>query len=192
MKTRVFFALLILFYAFIAGCSLPAKAIEKSLCSFTREEKINKSMFGKKKTILVKDFRGNEVYEEDMAGLKEEVEKYISGHPDLSEPGKTNLRELRVTEGIPKEEVKLLLGAPDKITRISSVKKEASEAWIYKLKKMNVFSVFIIPVLLVHQAYYLYFQDNLLVNMEKHYLKQTVEQNAGPGLFDDPKKETSK
>lgn len=188
---KIFSIILVLFYLGMTGCSMPSAALERSLYSFTKEEKKIKGAFGKKKFISIKDFRGNDVYEEDIIDLKEEIEKYISSHPDLSESAKNNLRELRVTEGATREEVRLLLGAPDKIIRASSAKKGTSEIWIYKLNKMNAFTIFIVPVFFIHQAYYLYFQDNSLFNIERHYLRQIVEQSPGPGIVGKTTPETN-
>ena len=57
------------------GCSMPIVAIQRPLYSFTREEKITKGGFmGKKKSITIKDFRGNDAYDEDIEALKTEVE----------------------------------------------------------------------------------------------------------------------
>jgi hypothetical protein len=159
------------------GCSLPTAAIQRPLYSFTREEKKIKSGFGgEKKSITVKDFRQNDAYDEDIATLKEEVEKYISRRQDLSDSAKNNLREIKVTPGASRNEVVLLLGKPDKLTRVSgSGRYGASEIWIYKLSKIRVFTIFILPVFPVHEGYYLYFKDGALVEIERHYLKQVVE-----------------
>ena len=95
-------------------------------------------MFGSaSKTVTIKDFRENEMYREDIAALKEKVEKYISVHNDLSEGGKNNLRELKVTKGATEEEVELLLGEPDRVI---------SGAWIYKINKSATFSIIFLPI----------------------------------------------
>ena len=133
---------------------------------------------------MIKDFRGNEAYEEDMEGLKKEAQVYISQHPALSETAKNNLRELKVTQGSAVDEVAFLLGKPDKVSKSSGGGRYgASEIWIYKLSKIRVFTVFVFPVFLVHEAYYLYFKEGTLVEIERHYLKQVIEQGAGPGVI---------
>lgn len=157
---------------------MPTSASYREIYSFTKEEKKVKSVFGKKQSISIKDFRENEMYEEDMEALKEDVEKYIALHPDLSEAAKNNLRELRVAEGATKEEVKLLLGEPDKIS---------DETWVYKINKLRAITVFIVPVFFVHEGYYLYFKDGVLSGIQRHYPKQVVEQVPGPGLFEKKK-----
>jgi len=164
------------------GCSMPAAAIQRTLCSFTREEKVTKGFMGERKSVTIKDFRGNEAYDEDMEGFKKEAEEYISKHPDLKEAAKDNLRNLRITQGSGADEVTLLLGKPDKVVRAAGKSPYgASEIWIYKLSKMRAFTIFIIPVFFVHEGYYLYFKDRALVEIERHYLEQVVHQGQGAG-----------
>ena len=174
----------------IGCCSIPVVAIQGPLYSFTREEKITKGGFmGKKKSITIKDFRGNDAYDEDIEALKADVEKYISQHPDLSELAKNNLREIKVTQGATVDEAVLLLGKPDKLVRVAGGGRYgASEIWIYKISKIRVFTIFILPVFFVHEGYYLYFKDGALVEIERHYLKQVVQQSEGPGVIESKKK----
>lgn len=185
---RISSAILIILCVYLGGCcSLPGVETCNQLHSFIKTERKAKSGFGgKSKVILIKDFRGSdEVYEEDMAALKEEVEKYISGHPELSDATKNNLRELKVAPGATKQEVELLLGAPDKAEKSKgSADFNASEVWIYKINKIRAFTVFIIPVFFVHEGYYLYFKDDALAGIERHYLKQIVQQSAGAGVVE--------
>jgi hypothetical protein len=178
MRKSTSFPVLILSCLFLSGCSIPSAARYTQLYSLTKEEKkVSSGLGGKRKVVLIKDFRENEMYEEDLAALKEEVEKYIASHPDLSEAAKNNLRALKVAEGATKEEVKLLLGEPDKASP-----GHASEVWIYRISKMRAFSVFIVPVFFAHEGYYLYFKDGVLTAIERHYPKQIVEQGAAPGI----------
>lgn len=171
------------------GCSLPAVTVQSPLYSIVKQEKRTKAGFmGEKSFILIKDFRGNDAYDEDITGLKAEVEKYISQHPDSSESAKNNLRELKVTPGATGDEVALLLGRPDRIMSATGRGRyAASEIWIYRLNKIRIFTIFILPVFPVHEGYYLYFKDGALVEIEKHYLKQIVEQHAGPGVIESKK-----
>lgn len=184
--------ILILFLCFyISSCSVPTAANYRQLYSFTREEKKLKGVIGKKKVVLIKDFRENDMYEEDMEGLKQEVEEYILAHPDLGEQAKLNLRELKVTEGARKEEVRLLLDKPDKVVRArGKANYAADEIWIYKISKLRTFTVFIIPVFLCHEGYYLYFKDDLLAGIERHYLTQIVQQGSAPGVIPSREKTT--
>jgi len=132
-------------------------------------------MFSKKYE-SIKDFRGIEMYDEDIDALKEEVKEYIVAHPELSDAKKKDLRELKVMQGETKEEVRLLLGSPDKIVN--------PQTWVYKISTWRAFTVFIVPVFFVHEGYYLYFKDDILTGIEKHYLKQLIEQSAGPGVYE--------
>lgn len=163
---------------------MPTAAKYSQIYSFTREEKKVKGGFGsKRKVVSVKDFREIAMYAEDITALKEEIEKYIVAHPDLSESTKNNLRELKVTAGAAKEEVKLLLGEPDKVTKTST-----SEIWIYRINRIRAFTVFIIPVCFVHEGYYLHFKDNALLAIERHSLQQSVHQARAPGIIGTSKK----
>lgn len=130
---------------------------------------------GSKTYVDIKDFRGNERYDEDIAALKEEAEKYIALHPELSEGVKSALRELKVSAGLNTEEVQLLLGRPDNT---------AKDMWVYRISKLRIFTVFIIPVFPVHEGYYLYFKDGVLKTIEKHYLRQTIEQSPSSGVYE--------
>ncbi len=176
--------ILVFFCICIYGCSIPSVARQNQLSTYYKEEtKKKKSFFGGKKPEFFKDFREDEAYEEDIVALKEEAEKYISGHPDLSDAAKTNLRELKVTEGASRQEVELLLGTPDKVSRLGAgANYNATELWIYKISRIRAFTIFIVPICFVHEGYYLYFKDDVLAGIERHYLRQTIEQGAGPGV----------
>ncbi len=169
---------------------MPIVSTQGPLYSISREEKVTKSGFmGSRKSITIKDFCGNEAYDEEIGALKEEVEKYISQNPNLGEQAKNNLRELKVTDGTTKDEVILLIGKPDKIMRAAGGGRYgASEIWIYRISKIRVFTIFILPVFFIHEGYYLYFKDGALVGTEKHSLKQTVYQGEGPGLVESKNK----
>lgn len=169
---------------YISGCSLPTQATCRQIYSFTKVEKEIKGTLSKKKEIQIKDFRENQMYEEDLAALKQDIEKYISDHVNLSEATKSNLRGLKVAEGAAKEEIGLLLGKPDKILKaVTSGRYNACEIWIYRINKLRAFNVFILPIFFVHEGYYLYFKDDILVGIERHSLQQIVQQSPGPGIF---------
>ena len=160
----------------LLGCSVPAAAKYSQLYSFTKEEKINKGSFGlKQKVELLKDFREDEMYSEDIDALKIEVEKYIAANPDLDEVTKNNLRELKLTPGATKPEVSLLLGEPDKTGN-------SGDLWIYRISRIRAFIFFIFPYFFAHEGYYLYFEDNHLKVIEKHYPEQIFHQASAPGL----------
>ena len=77
------------------------------------------------------------------------------------------------------------MGEPDKI--IKGVR-ETSEVWIYTIKKMDAFTVFIIPIFFTHQSYYLYFDGDRLKNIERHYLEQLLESSSPATQSDFDKK----
>ena len=176
-------AILVLSCIYITGCcSVPRVASCKQLYSIAKEEKKIKGRFSKSKIALIKDFRGKEVFEENITALKEKVENYISSHTDLNETAKNNLRKLKVTDGAPKEEVKLLLGEPDKVVKTEK-KDTASEIWIYRTSKPSTFTIILLPVFFGHEEYYLYFKDSALTLIERHYLAQTFyASDSGMGL----------
>jgi len=180
---KIQFLILIFFCVCIYGCSIPSVANQNQISSYYKEGKKKSSFLGGEKPLSLKDFRQNEAYEEDMTALKEEAEKYISGHPGLSDSAKNNLRELKVTQGASRQEVELLLGKPDKVSRLGAgADYDATEVWIYKISRIRAFTIFIVPVLFVHEGYYLYFKDDILAGIEKHSLRQVIEQGAGPGV----------
>jgi hypothetical protein len=174
----------------ITGCSVPVSSVQKPLCSFVKEVKVAKGgMMGKKKIVTLTDFRGNEAYEEDMENFQKTVEEYVAQHPSLSEAAKGNLKNMQVTSGSTKEDVTLLLGKPDKI--ISPAGKNpygAEEIWVYSMHKRQAYTVFIMPVFFPRESYCLYFKDGVLLEIERHYLKQVVGQAPGPGLTGSVKK----
>ncbi len=187
---KVLFLLLILFCIYISGCcSIPRADNYKQLYSFTKEKKKIKGRFGaQSKVISIKDFRENETYDENIAALRERIEKYISSHADLNEAAKNNLRELKVAEGATKEEVKLLLGEPDKVAKIGEKVDTATEIWIYQTSKSSIFTIVFLPVFFGREEYYLYFKDNILTLIERHYLEQTFyASDSGMGLQDKTK-----
>lgn len=176
-------AVCILLAAILAGCSMPAKDIQGSLHSFTKEEKGKKGFFGEKRSVKISDVRGSEIYEEDIEGLKEEAEEYISQHPGLTDAVKSDLRELKISQGATIQEVTLLLGEPDKAAKLSGGNPYgAQEVWIYKHSKIRAFTVFIFPIFFVHEAYYLFFKDGKLAGIERRYLRQVIQQGGGEGL----------
>ncbi|MBN1913537.1 MAG: hypothetical protein JW788_03965 [Candidatus Omnitrophica bacterium] len=141
--------------------------------------------FVKKKEVVIKDFRENDNFQENIDARKEKVEAYILQNGQLEESVKNNLRDLAVTNGQNQEQVRLLLGEPDKIQG----KKTKSQLWIYKINKTNSYNVFILPVFFPNEGYYLYFKEGVLSKIERHYIKQVVHQGYGPGVFVSEEKE---
>lgn len=175
-KYQKLFFILVIFSIVFSGCSIPAKTTYNELYSFNRGEKKKKGFMSSKKRVSIKDFRDSGAYEEDIIALREEAAKYVAAHSEMSPEAKNNLQELKVAPGLNKEQVKLLLGEPDKYA--------SPKVWIYRIKKVRAFTIFIIPVFFPHESYRLYFQGDILTGIERHYLKQMVEQTPAPGVVD--------
>jgi hypothetical protein len=131
----------------------------------------------KRKVSLLKegrDFLGNAVDKQDIKAAGEKAEKYISEHSDLSEASKNNLRQLILSEGSNKEEVRLLLGEPTRIIQPKDKTQDASEIWLYKSKKSHPFNMLVFPLFPIYEVYCFYFKENVLTEIEKHYWRQTL------------------
>lgn len=165
LMKKLIFPVLVILCSYVSGCSYARVEKYSQLETFTsnKAEKKGKGLSSK----AIKDFRGNNVRNEDIEIVKAKVEKYISLHKDLNEATKNRLRELTVTEGATKEEVELLLGKPTKI-----IVRPSSEMWVYKTRKTDPLPMLEVPVSF-HQSYCLYFKENALVGIEMHYLKHT-------------------
>lgn len=161
------------------GCSMPKSARYAQIESISRQEKSIKSGFTRKKVVIIQDFRENDRFDEDIEQLKAKVEAYITEHPELSDAQKANLRELKVTEGAGAEEIRLLLGKPDKITDRKSLEGISSETWIYRINHRSTFTVFIFPVLPMHEGYYLKLENKRLKTIERHFLEQVLDSGGG-------------
>lgn len=170
---RILFSSIIFFCLYISGCSVPVAIQHGQLNAFSEEKIKLNSQTGV--FILVRDFYGNEVGEENRERLKKDVEQYISLHSSLDEKEKNNLRELKVVPGNSKEEVDLLLGKPFKVLEANDKTNKASELWIYRKDKVDTFLIFILPVFFAHDSYYLYFDGDKLNAIEEHYIKQAIE-----------------
>lgn len=163
---------------------MPMLSAQKDMPGLTRQERRISEGFAKRRLIEFRDFRGNLAYEDEIAGLKEKIEKYISSHPELSDEVKLSLRELKIIAGFKKPEVELLLGKPDAVKKSGAgAKYGATSIWAYKKNKMRAFTVFIIPVFFVHEAYYLYFKDEFLAGIDSSSLKQTLHQAPARGVI---------
>lgn len=157
--------ILILAFCFSGCCSIPSREPYNQLFGYTKEEK--KKSFGTKITTL-KDFRGNIIQEKNIAALNKKVEEYISNNADSPSPNESMLRQHKVAEGATREEVRLILGQPDKINP------GPPEVWIYRLKKISAFTILIFPVFFPHEGYYLYFKEGALTGIERHYFEQVI------------------
>lgn len=141
-------------------------------------------MGGRRKVVTIKDFRLNDAYDEDIDAVKERVEKYISSHPQTPDSIKLSLREFKVSAGLTREQVELLMGKPDKIMTSSGKDNYGStEIWVYRINKTRAYTVFIIPVLFVNESYRLVFKGDNLAGIERHYLNQIVKVGSAPAIF---------
>ena len=176
---RILFSSITFSCLYISGCSVPITTQHGQINAFTDEKiKLNSQPDA---FILVRDFYGNEVGEENRVRLKKDVEKYISTHNSLGDKEKNNLRELKVVPGNTKEEVGLLLGKPFKVLEVNDKTNKASELWIYRKDKIDAFLIFILPVFFTHDSYYLYFDADKLNTIEEHYIKQAIEASPTGG-----------
>jgi len=173
---RLLFPILVMLCFYISGCSIPMAAKYSQLNTFSSNGTAKKKKFSFSESERpVEDFLGNKMYKEDIDIVKGRVEKYISVHSNLSEATKNNLGKLRVSVGATKEEVELLLGKPTKIIKRKDNAHAISEIWLYKTNKRNPFAIVIIPIFVIHEEYCLYFKENVLSDIQRHYLKQIVE-----------------
>jgi len=168
-------ALLVMIVA-LSGCSIPASVNRSEIYAFSSQEKKLRGGFDDATYELVKDFRGYEMYPEDIEALRKRVETFISSHQELSESQIDNLRKLKIVPGASKEEVLLLLGEPTKVA-------SGGSTWIYRINKLRAFTFFIVPVFIAHEGYYLRFDGQRLVAIERHYPEQMMHQASGPGVI---------
>jgi len=169
---------IIFFCFYISGCSIPITAQHNQLNAFNDEVQQN-SRYGR--FILVRDFYGNEVGEENRVRLKRDVEEYISLHGSLGDKEKNDLRGLKIVPGCTKEEVVLLLGKPFKVTEAKDKTSKGLELWVYRKNRIDNFLVFIIPVFFTHDSYYLYFNGDKLSLIEERYIRQAIATSSTEG-----------
>ena len=164
--------LIVLCFCISGCCSMPRSMTYPQLYSLTTAKKTIKKQIGmRQKVEVINTFRENEVNQNAITALTKEVDKYIAGHSGLAEATKNNLRKFKVVNGATADEVNLLLGKPDKVIKTSK-KNVASETWMYQTSKSSIFDILVFPVFWGHEKYFLYFQDNILTLIERHYLKQ--------------------
>jgi hypothetical protein len=179
---RIIFPVLGLLCALILGCSIPMTAKYSQIDTFSSGKTQKKSKFSIfKPTARPEDFLGNKVNKDDIASAKEKVEKYILAHNDLDEAARNYLRDLKVVRGATAQEVELLLGKPTKIIKSGKNVRPALEVWVYKTNKASPFRILIIHIFSIKETYYLYFKENILMDIKKHYLKQAVGNRSLPG-----------
>ena len=166
----------------VLGCSIPMTAKYSQLDTFSSGKAPKKSKFSIFMPIHQQEnFLGDKVTKEDIEAAKEKTEKYILEHNDLDEASKHYLRDLKVVRGATMEEVRLILGEPSKIIKSGKKAHPSSETWVYKTNKVDHFKILIISIFQVKETYYLYFKDNILTGINKHYLQRAAGSNSRPG-----------
>ena len=79
------------------------------------------------------------------------------------------------------EQTKLLFGEPTRVVKSSHKGKLALEVWMYQTNKTAPFRILVFPLFYKNETYYLYFEENVLVDIRKHYLKQAVGSSPRQG-----------
>ena len=179
---KVNLVILGVFCVCVLGCSIPMTAKYSQLNAFSSGKAPKKG----KISIFTpahqpENFLGDKVSKENVEAAKERVEKYILAHSDLDEASKKYLRDLRVVRGASMEEVRLMLGEPAKIIKSGKKTRPSLETWVYKANKSVHFKVLIVSVFPTKETYYLYFKENILTGIKKHYLKQAAASSTRGG-----------
>ncbi|MDD5155868.1 MAG: hypothetical protein PHF11_05230, partial [Candidatus Omnitrophica bacterium] len=118
------------------------------------------------------DFKGYLIHKEYTDNLKNKVEEYIAGHPQTSEEARAELRNFKVVKGMTAEQVKLLLGEPERIQPLNTGNKFRADArWVYMMKDTVCIYVVPVPLFFTHNAYHLYFKNGVLVGIEEVKLR---------------------
>lgn len=103
------------------------------------------------------DLRTKDINEYKNSALNR-VDNYLEAHSNINENIKTSLLNLRVAEGMNKEEVSLLLD--HKIRLIRTNKYNADELWVFQ------------PVYWIQEYWYLYFKGEILIRLDRKYIIQ--------------------
>ncbi len=118
------------------------------------------------------DFKGHIIAKEYISKLKGKAEDYTSQHPEISGEVKDALKNLKVVKGLTKEQVKLLLGNPERVQALSPNNKfGADQRWVYIRGDLRCIYVLIVPVLFTHNAYHLYFKGDILIAIDDVSIK---------------------
>jgi len=151
IKLITFIGLLLL----LSGCSAPNYYLRDNINCYYKDKGINM------------DFKGNIIYKEYITNLKGKIEDYISHHPEINEEAKSALKNFKVVKGMTKEQVKLLLGNPERVQTLNSKNKfRADQRWVYIMKESRCVYVVPVPVFFTHDAHHLYFKGDILIAME--------------------------
>lgn len=144
----------------LGGCSAPSYYLRDNISCYYKDKSVNR------------DFKGKVIHKEYITGLKARVEDYISHHPEINGETKSALTDFKVIKGMTKEQVRLLLGEPEKAQHLNSGNKFRADArWVYAMETLRCVYVVPIPVFFTHDAYHLYFKGDILVGIEEVKLK---------------------
>lgn len=155
----------------LSGCSAPSyRRIDTINCYYDTTEWGHDSLFAIPKSQPVTiDFKNDRINNKEtyLADLKGRVEDYLLRHPEITGETKSALENFKVIEGMTKEQVKLLLGNPERIQSLDSNNKyKADERWVYIMKGLQGVYVGPVPIFLTHNAYHLYFKVDILSGIE--------------------------
>jgi hypothetical protein len=158
MKKLITFIFLLLF---LGGCAAPLYYLRDDINCYYKDKMISR------------DFKGNIIdnAKEYVTNLKGKIEDYLSHHPEINEETKLALKNCKVTKGLTKEQVKLLLGNPERVQTLSSKNKfKADQRWVYIMEEQKCIYLFV-PIFFTHNAYHLYFRGDILIAIEHVKIK---------------------
>ena len=140
----------------LGGCSAPNYYLRDNINCYQNDKGVNR------------DFKGNVILKEYITNLKGKIEDYISQHPEIDEEVKSALKNFKVIKGMTKEQVRLLLGNPERVQTLNSKNKfRADERWVYMMKESRCVYVVPVPIFFTHDAYHLYFRGDILAATEE-------------------------
>lgn len=153
------------------GCALPGYSRINSIESYYDTSEWYKPCFfcaDKSRSVTV-DFRNNRIEDKEkyLADLRGKVEEYILRYPETAEETKAALKRFSVITGMTKEQVKLVLGNPEKVQSLNSDNKfKSDERWVYIDKGLTAVQIGPVPIFFTHNANHLYFRDDVLTAIE--------------------------
>ena len=144
----------------LSGCAGPLYYQRESINSFYKQENLNAN------------FRGTFVESKDVVNLKSKAKDYISRNPAVDEKIKSALANLKVIPGMNQEQVKLLLGEPDKAQDLGCGNRyKANERWVYKKADLKCVYFVPLPLFFTNDSFRLYFKDGIVAGIEEVKIK---------------------
>lgn len=149
---------LLIFIIMISGCSAPNYFLQDNINCYYRHE--GKGWDFKNNTLDLDE-------EKYITNLKSKIKNYISTKLAIDGGIKTALESFKVIKGMSKEEVRLLLGNPERTQVLNPKNKfKADERWVYIMKGLQYVYIGPVPVFFTHDAYHLYFSGEVLIAIE--------------------------